>query len=119
MTERVRPSDRAAWKRWAEDEFGPDSQAIAIATETAIQALIAGYQPIQAMDYARQAVASGRPPDAGLRPTTSARPGNDGRSGVLGFFGSLFRLAAFLLVLAIFAFIAWFAYVFFTGSMGL
>lgn len=109
MTGRVRPSDRAAWERWATDEFGTDQKSVSLGADTVLNALIAGYDPIQAQDFARRAVEA------------SHRGGGVGGvvRGTLGIFvalvGIALRLAGLLLVIGIFAVIAYLAYLWATG----
>jgi hypothetical protein len=109
VTGRIRPADRAAWQRWATDEFSADEKSVALGTETVLNALIAGYDPVQAQDFARQAVGA-----------------SHHRAGVGGLVGGLFRaifhllgialrLAVFLLILGMFAAIAYFGFLFFTS----
>lgn|GEM_PF-6886012 len=109
MTGRVRPTDRAAWERWATDEFGADQKSVSLGTDTVLNALIAGYDPIQAQDFARHAVEAAH---RGVGVGGVIR-------GTFGFFvhllGIALRLAGLLIVLGIFAVIGYLAYLWATG----
>jgi len=109
VTGRVRPTDRAAWHQWATAEFGADEKAIALGTDTVLNALIAGYDPVQAQDFARQAVKA-----------SQHGAGVGGLVGVplrmlVGLISIALRLAGLVVVLGIFAVIAYFAYLWVTG----
>jgi hypothetical protein len=105
VTGKVRPTDRAAWQRWASDEFGADQNAVTLGTDTVLNALIAGYDPVQAQEFARQAVAASRH-GAGVGGLFRA---------IFQLIGIAFRLAGVLVVLAIFGVIAYLGYLYLTG----
>lgn len=109
MTGRVRPSDRAAWQQWATAEFGADGKAVELGTDAALQALIAGYDPAQAQDIARQTVAASHH-GAGIGGFAGSLIG-----GLFHLIGIAFRLAALLIVIGIFVVIAYLGYLYLTG----
>lgn len=55
VTDSVPTSKRAKWRAWAEHEFGKDSSAVDVATETVLAELVAGATIEDAMDTARKA----------------------------------------------------------------
>lgn len=69
MQDAVPENKREKWRQWAQNEFGENEQAVQVATETVLNALLTGCSINEAMNIARTAAAG---PSPNLRATASA-----------------------------------------------